>query len=62
MSLSQEYAEGFYSLTTVLAIAIIYLAINCSDHVNCLVTFEEKVDKIPKWFFMIANSLTFFFL
>lgn len=48
----QPRAGTFYSLT-----AIIYLAINQSDYVDCLVTFKEKVYKIPKWFSMIANSL-----
>lgn len=40
---------------------IIYFVMNCSDYVNCPDTFKEKVYKIPKWFLMIANSLTFFF-
>lgn len=43
MSLSWGYAAGFYSLTRVLATEIIYFVINCSDHVNGLVTFKEKV-------------------
>ena len=64
MSLSYKYTEGFSSLTIVTGTAIIYFAIICSDHVNCLVTFKEKVYKIPKLFSTIANSLAllFFFL